>query len=146
MYTSFKSAKLTRIITYLFCILLTFLMVFAHPLLVRFFGSEQVQVIKTVLITFYLCCPAAWCALVSIIKLLNNILSQNVFTAGNVFYLRFLSWLCAFVSAVCLAAGFFYVPFFIFSLGSAFMALILRVLKSVMAIAMQVKNENDLTI
>lgn len=60
--------------------------------------------------------------------------------------MRILSWCCAFVALVCFVSGFFYVPFLIFALGAAFMMLILRVLKSVMATAAKIKDENELTI
>ncbi len=146
MYTSMTSAKLTRAITCFFFVLLLVLMIFASPILNWFFGFARDNTIKTILVTFYLCCPAAWCALVCIFKLLTNIIHEKVFVVKNVLYMRILSLCCAFVAAACLIAGFFYVPFFIFSLGAAFMMLILRVLKNVMAVATEIKNENELTV
>lgn len=146
MYTSHNSAKLTRIITYFFAVLLLGLMVFANMLLHWFFGPNREETILKILITFYLCCPAAWCALFCIEKLMKNIIHEDVFVQANVKYMRVLSWCCAFVALACFVAGFFYVPFFIFSLGAAFMMLILRVLKNVMAAATEIKNENELTI
>ena len=50
------------------------------------------------------------------------------------------------MALVCFVSGFFYVPLLIFALGAAFMMLILRVLKSVMATATKLKDENELTI
>lgn len=98
------------------------------------------------MLAFYICCPAAWAALVGIIKLLKNIIKEEIFCENNVFLLRLLSWCCAFVCLVCFGFGVRYFPLLIFSAGAGFMMLILRVLKSVMAKATEIKNENELTI
>lgn len=146
MYTSKTSAKLTRVITWIFAALLLLLMIFADALLKWFFPPIRQNVVIRILIPFYVCCPAAWCALYCINDLLKNIISEKVFIQKNVLYMRILSWCCAFVALVCLVSGFFYVPLLIFALGAAFMMLILRVLKSVMATATKLKDENELTI
>ncbi len=146
MYNSLVSAKLTRLITWIFSVLLLLLMIFADLLLKWFFGSGRQDTITMILATFYICCPAAWCALFCIHRLCTNIIHEEVFILKNVSYMRILSWCCAFVALACFIAGFFYVPFFIFSLGAAFMMLILRVLKNVMATATKIKDENELTI
>ena len=145
-YTSSASAKLTLVISYMFCALLLFLMIFAKPILHWLFGDNRIVNTMTVMISFYVCCVPAWAALGSIIKLLKNIIKEKIFILQNVFCLRLLSWCCAVVALVCAAAGFYYVPMWIFALGAAFMMLILRVLKSVMAKATEIKAENELTI
>ncbi len=146
MYTSHSSAKLTRVITWVFAFLLLVLMIFSDMLLKWFFKAGYEATVKIILVTFYICCPAAWCALYCIERLLKNIIGEDVFIQKNVLYLRVLSWCCAFVALACLISGFLYVPFFIFSLGATFMMLILRVLKNVMAAATKLKDENELTI
>ena len=108
--------------------------------------NNSAALIKKVLLAFYLCCPAAWASLVSILVLMTNIIREKIFTAQTVFVLRLLSWCCAYVAVVCLVFGFFWAPLLAFSLGAAFLTLILRVLKSVMARATELKNENELTI
>ena len=146
MYTSVKSAKLTRFIAALFCVLLLALMICAPFVTKKFIGAESQRIIRTAITAFYICCPAAWAALISILKLMTNIIKSKVFITQNVFCMRLLSWLCAYVCAVCFGFGFVYSLLFVFSLGAAFMMLILRVLKSVMAMATELKNENELTI
>ena len=147
-YTSLKSAKLTLFIDYLFCIVLAGLMVFAYPFFGWFFGfRDNGDFLKvTVLVAFYICCVPAWTALVSIAKLMKNVMKEAVFTENTVFLIRLLSWCCAAVSFVCLIAGVIYTPLWFVTLASAFMMLILRVLKSVIAKATEIKNENELTI
>ena len=146
MYTSITSAKLTRAISVLFCVLLLVLMIFGPKLLSQYFGYLVDSLTKKVLLAFYLCCPAAWAALVSILKLMTNIIQEKIFIPQTVFLMRLLSWCCAYVSLVCLVFGFYWAPLFVFALGAAFMTLILRVLKSVMQRAVDLRAENDLTI
>ena len=147
-YTPLKSAKLTLFIDYLFCIVLAGLMVFAYPFFGWFFGfRDNGDFLKvTVIVAFYICCAPAWTALVSIAKLMKTIMAEEVFTEKTVFLIRLLSWCCAAVSFVCFVAGFVYMPLWFVTLAAAFMMLILRVLKSVMAKAAEMKNENELTI
>ena len=101
---------------------------------------------KKVPLAFYLCCPAAWAALISILRLMTNIIHEQIFTPQTVFSMRLLSWCCAYVALVCLVFGFFWAPLLVFALGAAFLTLILRVLKSVMQRACEIKAENELTI
>lgn len=146
MYTDLKSAKVTLVISYCFCALLFVLMIVAKPVLSWFYGPQHEQSMKIIMLAFYICCPAAWAALVGIISLLKNILHEEIFCEKNVLLLRLLSWCCAFVCLVCFGFGVRYFPLLIFSAGAGFMMLILRVLKSVMAKATEIKNENELTI
>ena len=146
MYTSVTSAKPTRVITVLFCVLLLVLMVFGPKLLSLYFGYLAESLTRKVLLAFYLCCPAAWAALISILKLMTNIIHDIIFQPQTVFQMRLLSWCCAYVALICLIFGFFWAPLLVFALGAGFMTLILRVLKSVMARATEIKAENELTI
>lgn len=146
MYTDLKSAKVTLVISYCFCVLLAVLMIVAKPVLSWFYGPQGEQSGKIILLAFYICCPAAWVALVGIIRLLNNVIREEIFCEKSVFLLRLLSWCCAFVCVVCFGFGVRYFPLLIFSAGAGFMMLILRVLKSVMAKATELKAENELTI
>lgn len=147
-YTPLKSAKLTLVIDYIFCALLGVIMIFAYPVFHWFFSfrANTELLTGTVLTAFYICCIPAWTALISIMKLMKNIMAQEVFTEKTVFLIRLLSWCCAAVSFICFLAGFIYMPLWFVTLGAAFMMLILRVLKSVMAKATEMKNENELTI
>ncbi len=144
MYTTEKSTRLTLYITYMFCILLVILMIVVIPGINWILGMPQFA--KLCITAFYVCCPAAWTALICIIKLLKNILSDDIFSQKSVKLLRILSWCCAFVSAVCFVVMFIFRLFFIFFLGAGLMTLILRVLKNVFARATEIKEENELTI
>lgn len=146
MYTSEKSTKLTLAVTYLAAVILALLMLFAAPVARHILGDGAKSAFHAAVTAFYVCCPAGWLALYSIRKILKNVLTDTVFTADTVKLLRQLSWYCAFVAAVSFVTTFFCRIFFTFTIGAAFMTLILRVLKNVMAKAVEIREENELTI
>ena len=88
----------------------------------------------------------AYSSLYCLYRLLRNISNKEVFINENIKYLRLLSWFCFMVSFVCLLATSYYLPFILVTLGSSFLALILRIIKNVFAEAIEIKNENDVTI
>lgn len=144
MYTSEKSTKLTLFISYCFCFLLVVIMIGIIPGINWILGGAQFA--KVCIAAFYICCPAAWTTLYCIIKLLKNILNNDIFSQKSVKLLRILSWCCAYVCAVCFCVMFIFRLFFVFFLGAGLMTLILRVLKNVFAKATEIKEENELTI
>ncbi len=146
MYTSEKSTKLTLVVTYIFYVLLVGMMIAIYPIAQWLIGPGHRASTLAAVIAFYSSCPAAWIALYSITRILKNILKDEVFTQDTVKILRVLSWCCAFVSLVSFITFFFYKLFIVFSLGAALMMLILRVLKNVMARAVEIKEENELTV
>ena len=94
----------------------------------------------------YCCLPFAAAALLTLRLLLKNILKSEVFVSQNVKFLRILSWCCVAVALIALASGYFYLPFYIVGTAAGFFALILRVIKNVFCAAIEIKNENELTI
>ena len=146
MYTSEKSTKLTLFVTYLAGAILILLMIFASPIAKYILGQGAKNAFLSAVAAFYICCPAAWVALYKIRKLLKNVLADTIFTSETAKLLRHLSWCCAFVAAVSFVTTYFCHIFFTFTIGAAFMTLILRVLKNVLAKAVEIKEENELTI
>ncbi len=146
MYTSDKSTKLTLGVTYLAAVILVMLMIFASPIAKYILGEGAKNAFLSAVAAFYICCPAAWIALYNIRKILKNVLDDTVFSSDTVKLLRQLSWCCAFVATVSFVTTYFCHIFFTFTIGAAFMTLILRVLKNVMARAVEIKEENELTI
>ena len=80
--------------------------------------------------------PAAF-LLYSLLKLLRRIETGQVFTA---------SWSCFAGSGVALISLFYYYPWFIMAVAAAFMGLIVRVVKNVVAQAVELKDEADYTV
>lgn len=95
---------------------------------------------------FYPCTVPAYITLYSLIRLLFNIRNKQVFINQNVAYLRRISWCCYIVAAITLVAGVFYVPFLVVAVAAAFVGLMLRVVKNVMQRAVEIREENELTI
>lgn len=84
--------------------------------------------------------------LVCLYRLLNNLSRGDVFVPQNVSYLRRISWCCFAGMAVCFASFLYYLPWGIVGLAAAFVGLIVRVVKNVIAEAIVMKEENDYTI
>ena len=99
-----------------------------------------------ILIGFYGCALAVFPALWNLDVLLRNILKREIFIRRNVTAIRHVRWYCLAVSAICLPAAFFYQPLIFMVIIMFFLALILSVLGEVMAAAVEIREENDLTV
>jgi len=104
------------------------------------------QVCAAIMAGFYLCVPAVLYALWSMETLLRNVLKEEIFILGNVRRIRRIRWCCAWVSIVCLGAGVLYPPLLFLAVIMAFLALVVSVVKNVMAAAVEIREENDLTV
>lgn len=142
------SATLTLILTVIFAAVLAVLC-FTAPFIFNwyFVGFRHMKnIAHTVIAAFYICVPFAVIAIYLLIRLLLRIRRSDVFVAENVSALRGLSWCCAAVCVITAVAGFFYFPFFAVCASAVFAALILRVVKNAFSYAVDIKNENELTI
>ena len=95
---------------------------------------------------FYLCVPVVLYALWCIDRLVSNALAEKIFIQANVRYIRRIRWCCAGVSLICLPAAFFYQPLIFMVVIMAFLALVVSVVKNVIAAAVALQEESDLTI
>ena len=141
------SVMLSLVVTYLSGAALLAGM-FTMPLLLEqlLLPGEYYRSYAPVLVTFYACCPAGWAAIIALLKLLHNIRAGRVFIWQNITLLRLLSWCFVFVALVSLAAVYWDLLMFIFVVAAGFLAIILRVVKNVMAEATRLREESDLTI
>ncbi len=143
-----RSALVSLVSVGILGIVLSALAVFA-PMLVsafieRFERPESIYL--PIVVTFYAILPFAAGVLVCLWKLLRNILAEAVFLRQNVRLLRAISFLLFFATIIFLAAGYFYMPFYLLAVCAAFMVLIVRVVKNCFAAAVALKEENDMTI
>lgn len=128
---------------------LLFVLAFAMPRLLAWYQGFRplgLQGAAAVFWGFYLCFPVVLYALWCIDRLLKNILSGDIFVMHNVRYLRRIRWCCAGVSAICIPAACFYQPLIFMVVIMAFLALMVSVVKNVMAAAVEMREENDLTV
>ncbi|MGI6586926.1 MAG: DUF2975 domain-containing protein [Gracilibacteraceae bacterium] len=79
-------------------------------------------------------------------RLLYHIENEQVFITANVEYLRRISWSCFAGAIICFASISYYFPWIFVAVAAAFMGLIVRVVKNVVAQAVELKNESELTI
>lgn len=81
-----------------------------------------------------------------LMRLLQNLKKDEVFTSRNCHYLRVISWCCLLASIPFAILGFWRFLSFIVALAAAFFGLILRVLKNVFDKAVALQEESDYTI
>ena len=155
-WTQNKSIALSKVCIFVFAILGILLNIYIHHD-IKFIILRRVYIplpkeeliaryIIFSMIAVYILDILAYAALFLLYKLLCNIHKSKVFISENVRYLRLLSWCCFIVSFVCCILTFFYLPFILLVTGTAFMALILRVIKNVFTEAIEIKQENEYTI
>ncbi|MBR4016742.1 MAG: DUF2975 domain-containing protein [Oscillospiraceae bacterium] len=155
MWNRKQSVTLSLVVCFVVSLILT-AGLFAGPWAVKlwfcsFRGWEEDSAAMTRMLTlfkvcFYPCAVLAYVTLYSLIRLLRNIKSDAIFITLNVKYLRRISWCCIIVSMITLIAGILYIPYLFICVAAGFMGLMLRVVKNVMENAVQIKEENELTI
>lgn len=79
-------------------------------------------------------------------RLLHSIEHEEVFISANVEYLRRISWCCFAGAIICFASTLYYFPWIFVAVAAAFMGLIVRVIKNIIAQAVELKNESEYTI
>ena len=89
--------------------------------------------------------PAAY-LLYNMFHLLRRIEAGQLFIAENVECLRRISWSCFLGAGVAFISGFYYLSWLFVFVAAAFMGLIVRVVKNMVAQAVALKNEADYTI
>ena len=101
---------------------------------------------KYLLCSLYACSPAAWAALWGLWRLLCNLKDNRVFEHENVRIMRIISDACVAAAVISLVSSTYYLAFLMLALASAFMALIVRIVRSVFRQAIEMRRELDLTI
>lgn len=138
--------KRSIIISYIACAAVGLCLIgamFAVPgFLIRYYASPR----NDILICFYPCACMGLTALAALIFLLKNIMKNEMFCRENVRLLWIISNCCFIVAAITFAGGFFWLPFFVIAGAAGFMGLIIRVVKNVMQKAVELREENDLTV
>lgn len=119
-----------------------------------FYEFDILGEIKSYIIgPFYAVVPAGYIALICLDKLLINIRKEIVFDSKNVTLLRIISWACFYAGLVGLLSfviilimDFMFETLFVLAIGEMFMGLVVRVVKNVFEAAIEIKEENELTI
>ena len=101
---------------------------------------------KAIFLAYYACTPVVLFALWNIEWLVRRILAGDVFIPNNVRRISRLRWCCLLVSLICLPATFFYLPLLFMVVIMGFLGLVVSVVANVMAAAVEIREENDMTI
>jgi len=141
-----KSLLLSKCCVILFMALLVISAAFAPRGVGAFFKymSEDRRVLF--LITVYLGSLPAAALLVIMLTLLNKIGSGQVFIKENTERLRRISWCCFIGAAISIASAFYWIPWLAVGIAAAFMGLIVRVIKNIVAKAVSLQDDADYTI
>lgn len=149
-WNSSKSLTLSIVVTHIVIIVLILFSVilpFLHGTIL--FKGTYLYASKS----FLAACPFLYGSIVTALiilftlrKLLINIKKQNVFTRENVSLLRAISWLCYATAVILVSGSFTTMTFFFVGLVAGFFGLIIRVVKNVIAAAVELKEDADYTI
>ena len=136
------SALISLVLTYIFSLTVVVLCFFMPTVVERLLPEYRL----TVLVTYYVCVPAVLLAMYLLAKLLGSVRKMQMFTMTNVLRMRVLSWCCGYFAIATCISGIFYLPMLIAGFFALFVCIILRVVKNMMASAVEIQKENDLTI
>ncbi|MCL2125895.1 MAG: DUF2975 domain-containing protein [Oscillospiraceae bacterium] len=98
------------------------------------------------LATIYTGCVPAALLLIMLYALLHRISEGEIFVERNTDCLRRISWCCFAGAAVSFASSLYWFSWFAIGVAAAFMGLIVRVIKNVVAKAVLLKDDADYTI
>ncbi len=149
MWSGEKSIGLSKLCVLVFMGLLIATVVFAPWLTQWYFSFPRAglaEIEGLFLATIYLgFVPAAY-LLYNLLRLLRRMESGKVFTAENVEILRRISWTCFIGAGIAVISICYYFPWLFLAVAAAFMGLIVRVVKNVVARAVELQDEVDSTI
>jgi len=149
MWNDSKSLILSKICVILFMALLLACAILAPRLvaiLIRMSIQAKLAGAALFLYTIYAGSAAAAALLVFLYMLLRRIGAGQVFVRENTAYLRYISWCCFAGALICVVSAYYYVPWLAIGVAAAFMGLIVRVVKNVVAKAVSLQEEADFTI
>lgn len=153
MWNRKHSVTLSIVVCYVVVFLLTAAVFFCPWVVEQYFGSYRgwntasVGYMQSLFaVTFYPCAVFAYAALYNLVRLLYNIRRDDTFIHRNVVYLRRISWCCFIVAGITAVGCVFYLPYAMVAVAAGFAGLMLRVVKNVMQSAVEIREENELTI
>ncbi|MCQ2417346.1 MAG: DUF2975 domain-containing protein [Oscillospiraceae bacterium] len=146
-WTNEQSLALSRILTIvlLFCAAAS---LFCIPIITEWYDAVSAQapihvVLNIVLyISAFLGITAVW----QLFRMLNNITAKKIFVQENLSVLRVISWCCFGVAAIWTMFSFWRLVAVFVAFVAAFAGVILRIMKNLFAIAIEMREENDYTI
>jgi len=146
MWSDQKSIALTKFCIVFFMVALFFTVATAPWLLRWFFDFWRPDLLGTEKFfraTIYVgSIPAAY-LLYELLALIRRIQADQVFINQNVELLRRISWTCFMGAGIAAVSAYYYLPWLFLAVAAAFMGLIVRVVKNVVAKAVELQDEVD---
>lgn len=148
MKQKFSTARLTLWISRGIAVILAGLVIFLPRLMEWYSSLRNLARMEhnAIVIAFYCCAVVCAGALWDLDKLLRNIIAGRVFIRENVKRIRRLQWYCALVALICLPVAILYLPISFMVVIMTFLSLVVSVVAQVMGAAVDIREENDLTI
>ena len=146
MWTEKRSLILSKCCVVAFLILLVVAAVLAPGAFRAWVSYMPEQRMIYFRVTVYIGLVPAVSLLVLLYRLLHRIGIGEVFVGKNTDSLRYISWCCFAGAAVSLVSTFYWFPWCAIGIAAAFMGLIVRVIKNVIARAVSLQEEADYTV
>lgn len=149
MWNGKRSIILSKICVAAFFIMLSVIIVSAPWLVGRILSHSRrglYDMKNYFFVTVYVGSLPAGILLKCLYDLLKRIDKGVVFVRKNVGNLRLISWCCFVGSLIAFVSMTYYVPWVLVGVAAAFMGLIVRVVKNVIARAVELQDDADLTI
>ena len=158
MKYSDKTSGITQLMVRL-CYILLAASVIAFPMLMRAGEDDFYYFVmiaghgRYLIVPFYIVVPAGYVALFCLDRILSNIKKDIVFDNRNIKLLNIITLCCLFAAVVGLVSYVIIAVLYksietviLLALGEGFMALVVRVVRNVFKKAIEIKEENDLTV
>jgi len=149
MWNDYKSLVFSKVCVILFMVILLFCAILAPGAvahLSKISLSADMAGASKFLLTIYSGCVPAAAILAWLFVLLHRIGAGHVFVSENTSCLRYISWCCFAGAAICIASAFYYMPWGAIGISAAFMGLIVRVVKNIVAKAVSLQDDAEFTI
>lgn len=126
-------------------------LIFTLPMLLKWYAGllnvlPNLRDMWALVIAFWCCAVVILFALWNMEKLMQNILRRKIFICENVRRVRRVQHSCGIVALICLVATVFVLPALLFTAIMGFLCLVVSVVASVLDAAVELREENDLTI
>ena len=146
MWNDRKSLILSKACVILFMAALVLCAIFAPGGFGIVFESVSGSRKPLFLMTVYLGCVPAAALLGLLYSILHRLGTGQVFVGINARCLRYISWCCFAGAIISLASAFYWIAWLTVSIAAAFMGLIVRVVKNIVAKAISLQDEANYTI
>ena len=146
MWNDQKSLLLSKCCVILFMALLLTCAALAPSGVGAFFRHFSESRRAYFLLTVFLGSIPSAALLIFLYRLLHRIGLGQVFVKENTECLRYISWCCFVGAAISLTSSFYWIPWLAVGVAAAFMGLIVRVIKNVVAKAVSLQDDADYTI